>query len=191
MVDDDSLVGMTLAECREKMATATAHANHDFATVRTGRASPTLVENLQAEYYGTPTPLQQLASFSVPEARLLVISPFDKSAIKDIEKAILNSPLGLQPNSDGSVIRISFPELTQDRRREMVKLVHAKAEDARVVVRNARRAARKDLEALEKDGDITSDELDRAEKDLEKITQQAVADIDRLLQHKEQELLEV
>jgi ribosome recycling factor len=182
---------MTLAECREKMATATAHANHDFATVRTGRASPTLVENLQAEYYGTPTPLQQLASFSVPEARLLVISPFDKSAIKDIEKAILNSPLGLQPNSDGSVIRISFPELTQDRRREMVKLVHAKAEDARVVVRNARRAARKDLEALEKDGDITSDELDRAEKDLEKITQQAVADIDRLLQHKEQELLEV
>ncbi len=190
-MEDDSLVGMTLAECREKMATATAHANHDFATVRTGRASPTLVENLQAEYYGASTPLQQLASFSVPEARLLVISPFDKSAIKDIEKAILNSPLGLQPNSDGSVIRISFPELTQDRRREMVKLVHAKAEDARVVVRNARRGARKDLEALEKDGDITTDELDRAEKDLEKITQQAVAEIDRLLHAKEQELLEV
>ncbi len=190
-MSDDSLVGMTLDECREKMAAATAHANHDFATVRTGRASPTLVENLRAEYYGAPTPLQQLASFSVPEARLLVIAPFDKSAIKDIEKAILNSDLGLQPNSDGSVIRLSFPELTQDRRREMVKLVHAKAEDARVAVRNARRAARKDLESLEKDGDITSDELDRAEKDLEKITQQAVADIDRLLQSKEQELLEV
>ncbi len=190
-MDDDSLIGMTLAECREKMAAATAHANHDFATIRTGRASATLVENLRAEYYGAPTPLQQLASFSVPEARLLVIAPFDKSAIKDIEKAILNSNLGLQPNSDGSVIRLSFPELTQDRRREMVKLVHAKAEDARVVVRNARRGARKDLESLEKEGDINTDELDRAEKDLEKITQQAIADIDRLLQHKEQELLEV
>ena len=190
-MEDESLIGMTLAETREKMDGAVAHANHDFATVRTGRASSTLVENLRADYYGSPTPLQQLASFSVPEARLLVISPFDKNALKDIEKAILNSDLGLTPNSDGSVIRLTFPELNQERRREMVKLVHAKAEDARVVVRNARRAARKDLEALEKDGDITSDELDRAEKDLEKITQHAVAEIDRLLQAKEQELLEV
>jgi len=190
-MDDDSLIGMTLEECREKMAAATAHANHDFATVRTGRASATLVENLRADYYGTPTPLQQLASFSVPEARLLVISPFDKGAIKDIEKAILNSDLALQPNSDGSVIRIAFPELTQDRRREMDKWVQAKAEDARVAVRNARRATRKDLDALEKDHEITTDELDRAEKDLEKITQQAIADIDRLLHNKEQELLEV
>lgn len=190
-MDDDSLIGMALAECSEKMAAATAHANQDFAKVRTGRASSTLVENLRAEYYGTPTPLQQLASFSVPEARLLVISPFDKNAIKDIEKAILNSDLGLNPSSDGSVIRLTFPELNQERRKEMVKLVHAKAEDARVGVRNARRAARKDLEGLEKDGDITTDELDRAEKDLEKITQGAIAEIDRLLQSKEQELLEV
>ncbi|MEY2426988.1 MAG: ribosome recycling factor [Actinomycetota bacterium] len=190
-MEDDSLIGMTLAECKEKMAHSTAHASHDFATVRTGRASSTLVENLRAEYYGTETPLQQLASFSVPEARLLVISPFDKAALKGIEKAILASDLGLQPNSDGTVIRIAFPELTQDRRKEMVKLVHAKAEDARVAVRNERRAARKTLEGLEKDGDITTDELDRAEKDLEKITQGAIAEIDRLLAAKEHELLEV
>lgn len=190
-MDDDSLIEMTLAECREKMAATTAHAGHDFATVRTGRASSTLVENLHADYYGTSTPLQQLASFSVPEARLLVISPFDKSALSDIAKAIEKSDLGLQPNSDGSVIRLQFPELTQDRRKEMVKLVHAKAEDARVAVRNERRAARKDLEGFQKDGEITTDELERAEKDLEKITQQAVAEIDRLLELKEKELLEV
>lgn len=190
-MDDESLVEMTLADSREKMATAVAHAQHDFATVRTGRASSTLVENLRADYYGTPTSLQQLASFSVPEARLLVISPFDKNAIKDIEKAIANSDLGISPNSDGIVIRITFPELTQDRRKEMVKLVHAKAEDGRVAVRNARRGARKDLEGLEKDGEITTDELDRAEKELEKITQHAVGEIDRLLHSKEQELLEV
>ena len=190
-MEDDSLIGLTLAECKDKMAHTISHASHDFATVRTGRASSTMVENLRADYYGTPTPLQQIASFSVPEPRLLVISPFDKNSLKDIEKAISNSDLGIQPNSDGSVIRLTFPELTQDRRKEMVKLVHAKAEDARVAVRNERRAARKALESLEKDGDITSDELDRAEKDLEKITQQSIADIDRLLSAKEQELLEV
>lgn len=190
-MDEESLVEMTLAETREKMAAAAAHASHDFATVRTGRASSTLVENLRVDYYGSPTPLQQLASFSVPEARLLVISPFDKNTIKDIEKAILNSDLGMQPNSDGSVIRLSFPELNQDRRKEMVKLVHSKAEEARVAIRNLRRGARKDLEGLEKDGDITTDELDRAEKELEKITQHAVGEIDQLLQAKEKELLEV
>jgi ribosome recycling factor len=190
-MEDDSLIGLTLAECKDKMAHTISHASHDFATVRTGRASSTMVENLRADYYGTPTPLQQIASFSVPEPRLLVISPFDKNALKDIEKAISNSDLGIAPNSDGTVIRLTFPELTQDRRKEMVKLVHSKAEEARVAVRNERRAARKALESLEKDGDITSDELDRAEKDLEKITQQAIADIDRSLAAKEQELLEV
>ncbi|MEY2418225.1 MAG: ribosome recycling factor [Actinomycetota bacterium] len=190
-MEDDSLIGLTLAECKDKMAQSVSHASHDMATVRTGRASSTIVENLRADYYGTPTPLQQIASFSVPEPRLLVISPFDKNSIKDIEKAISNSDLGIQPSSDGSVIRITFPELTQDRRKEMVKLVHSKAEEARVAVRNERRAARKALEGLEKDGDITTDELDRAEKDLEKITQQSIADIDRLLAAKEQELLAV
>jgi ribosome recycling factor len=190
-MEDESLIGLTLAECKDKMAHSVTHASHDMAMVRTGRASPTLVENLRADYYGAPTPLQQIASFSVPEPRLLVISPFDKNALKDIEKAIANSDLGIQPNSDGAVIRITFPELTQDRRKEMVKLVHSKAEDARIAVRNERRAARKELEKLEKDGDITTDELERAEKDLEKITQSAVADIDRLLAAKEQELLAV
>src|SRR4051812_36033298 len=190
-MSDDSLIGLTLDECKEKMAHTVSHASHDMATVRTGRASSTIVENLRADYYGSPTPLQQIASFSVPEPRLLVISPFDKNAIKDIEKAITNSDLGIQPNSDGTVIRLTFPELTQDRRKEMVKLVHAKAEDARVAVRNERRAARKTLEGLEKDGDITSDELDRAEKDLEKITHDFVAEIDKMLHTKEQELLQV
>jgi ribosome recycling factor len=190
-MDDESLIGLTLAECKDKMAHSISHASHDMAKVRTGRASPTLVENLRADYYGAPTPLQQIASFSVPEPRLLVISPFDKNALKDIEKAIANSDLGIQPNSDGSVIRITFPELTQDRRKEMVKLCHSKAEDARVALRNERRAARKALEALEKDGDITADELDRAEKDLEKITQASIAEVDRLLASKEQELSEI
>jgi len=190
-VNDDSLAGAALAEARERMHSAVAHAQHDFATVRTGRASPTLVENLRADYYGADTPLKQLASFSVPEARLLVISPFDKAALKGIEKAIQNSDLGLQPNNDGTVIRINFPQLTEERRKEMVKIVHHKAEEGRVAVRNVRRAIRKDLEGFEKDGDITTDELERAEKDLEKITHDQVAEIDRLLQTKEQELLEV
>jgi ribosome recycling factor len=190
-MSDDSLIGLTLDECKDKMAHSISHASHDFATVRTGRASSTLVENLRVDVYGSPTPLQSVATFRVPEPRVLVIQPFDKNTIKDIEKAIANSDIGIQPNSDGSVIRIIFPELTQDRRKEMVKLVHSKAEEARVAVRNERRAARKALEGLEKDGDITSDELDRAEKDLEKITQQAIADIDRLLAAKEHELLEV
>jgi ribosome recycling factor len=190
-MDDESLIGLTLDECKDKMAHTVSHASHDMATVRTGRASSTLVDNLRADVYGSPTPLQQIATFKVPEPRVLVIQPFDKNTIKDIEKAISNSDLGIQPNSDGNVIRLTFPELTQERRKEMVKLVHAKAEDARVAVRNERRAARKALEGLEKDGDITSDELERAEKDLEKITQQAIADIDKLLAAKEQELLAV
>ena len=136
-------------------------------------------------------PLQQLASFSVPEARLLVISPFDKSSIKAIEKAIQNSDIGINPANDGQVIRLAFPPLTEERRKELVKLVRHKAEEGRVAVRNVRRSVRHDLEALEKDGDISSDQLERAEKDLEKITHEFVVEIDRVLQHKEQELLEV
>src|SRR2546421_9210008 len=117
-MEDESLIGLTLAECKDKMGHTVSHASHDFALVRTGRASATLVENIRAEYYGAPTPLQQIASFSVPEPRLLVVSPFDKTALKDIEKAIANSDLGIQPNSDGTVIRLTFPELTQERRKE-------------------------------------------------------------------------
>jgi len=188
---DDELVEAALEDSREKMAKAVAHTQADFATIRTGRAVPALVEKLRIDYYGTDVPLQQLAGIQVPEARLLVITPYDKTSLKTIEKAIQNSDLGINPNNDGTVIRLTFPPLTEERRKEMVKVVHHKAEDGRVAVRNLRRAARKDLEALEKGGDISSDQLERAEKELERITHEYVAEIDRMLQHKEQELLVV
>jgi ribosome recycling factor len=188
---EDTLLDAVLDDAKEKMAKAVVHANADFAGVRTGRANSGLVENLKIEYFGSDVPLKQLASFNVPEARLLVISPFDKGAMKSIEKAIQNSDLGLTPSNDGTVIRLSFPQLTADRRKDLVKVVKHKAEEARVAIRNLRRSARHDLEALEKDGDISSDELDRAEKEMDKLTAEHVAEIDRLVQHKEAELLEV
>ena len=191
MTVDDSLVGAVLEVGQEKMAKAIAHARSEFASVRTGRASPALVERIRVDYYGSEVPLQQLAGFNVPEARLLVIVPYDKGSIKDIEKAIQNSDLGINPSNDGQVIRLSFPPLTEERRKDLVKLVRHKAEEARVAVRNLRRGVRHELEALEKEGDLSADELDRAEKELEKIAHDNVAEIDRLLHQKEQELLEV
>jgi ribosome recycling factor len=188
---DDSLIGAVIEEAKDHMAKAVAHAQADFAGVRSGRANSGLVENLKVDYYGSDVPLKQLASFNIPEARLLVISPFDKSAMKAIEKAIQNSDLGLTPSNDGTVIRLAFPQLTAERRKDLVKLVKHKAEEGRVAVRNVRRSARHDLEALERDGDISSDELERAEKEMEKLTAEHVAEIDRLVQHKEAELLEV
>ena len=190
-MDDDSLIGAVFADAKEKMAKAITHLQSEFAAIRTGRATPALVEHLRVEYYGTEVPMQQIAGFNVPEARQLVITPYDKSALKAIEKAIQNSDLGINPSNDGTVIRLAIPPLTEERRKDFVKIAKAKAEDARVAVRNIRRSARHDLDALEKDGDISSDELERAEKDLDKVTGDYVADIDRLLQHKEQELLEV
>ena len=186
MIQDD-----VLAESKDKMAKATAHLQGEFGSIRTGRASPVFVEKLRVDYYGSEVPLQQLAGFNVPEARLLVIQPYDKNSLKAIEKAIQNSDLGINPSTDGAVIRLSFPQLTEERRKELVKVVKHKAEEGRVAVRNVRRAARKDLEALEKDGDISTDELDRAEKELEKLTHDYVAEIDRMVQHKEHELLDV
>jgi ribosome recycling factor len=188
---EDSLVDVVIEETRDKMAKAISHTQGDFASIRTGRAAPALVEKLRVDYYGTEVPLQQLAGIQVTEARLLVITPYDKGALKSIEKAIQHSDLGINPNNDGTVIRLNFPPLTEERRKEMVKVVHHKAEEGRVTVRSLRRAARKDLEGLEKASDISSDELDRAEKDLEKVTHEYVAEIDRMLQHKEQELLVV
>jgi ribosome recycling factor len=188
---DDSFVDAVLDDCREKMAKAVGHTQVDFSTVRTGRAMPTLVEKLKVDYYGSEVPLQQLAGIQVPEARLMVITPYDKSSLRAIEKAIQNSDLGINPSNDGNVMRLVFPQLTEERRKEMVKVVHHKAEEGRVAVRNLRRSARKDLEALEKDGDISSDELDRAEKELEHLTHEFVMEVDRMLQHKEQELLSV
>ena len=191
MTDDDSLVGAVLSHSRDKMAKAVAHAQSEFATVRTGRASPAFVEKLKVDYYGSEVPLQQLAGFSVPEARLLVITPYDKGSIPSVEKAIRTSDLGVNPSSDGQVIRLAFPPLTEERRKDLVRMVRHKAEEARVAVRNVRRAGRHDLEALEKDGDISSDDLERAEKELEKVAHDNVAEIDRHLHQKEQELLEV
>ena len=182
---------MVIEECREKMGRAIVHLKDEFAAVRTGRASSTIVEKLRVEYYGSDVPLQQLAGFSVPEPRVLVINPYDKGAIRDIEKAILASDLGITPGNDGSVIRLVFPALTEDRRKELVKVVKQRAEDAKVAVRNVRRQTRHELESLEKDGDLSRDELERVEKDLEGQTHKVVLEIDELLHHKEQELLEV
>jgi len=180
-----------LAECKDKMAKAVSHLQGEFGSIRTGRASPVFVEKLRVDYYGSEVPLQQLAGFSVPEPRLLVISPYDKNAIKAIEKSIQASDLGITPSNDGAVIRLAFPQLTAERRKEMVKIVKNRAEEARVAVRNLRRSARHDLEAFEKEGELSQDDLDRAEKDLEKLTHEYVTEIDNLATHKEQEMLEV
>jgi ribosome recycling factor len=180
-----------LAECKDKMAKAISHLQGEFGSIRTGRASPVFVEKLRVDYYGSEVPLQQLAGFSVPEPRLLVVSPYDKNAIKAIEKAIQASDLGITPNNDGAVIRLAFPQLTAERRKEMVKIVKHRAEEARVAVRNLRRTARHDLEAFQKEGELSEDDLDRAEKDLEKLTHEFVTEIDNLAAHKEQEMLEV
>jgi ribosome recycling factor len=188
---NDDLVQAALEECRERMHKAVDHARADFSAVRTGRASPALVERLKVDYYGQEVPLQQLAGFQIPEPRILVISPYDKGSMKAIEKAITSSDLGVNPANDGSVIRLVFPELTQERRKDFVKAVKHRAEEGRVAVRNVRRATRHELEALEKDGDLSTDELDRAEKELEKLTHELIAEIDRLLATKEKELLEL
>jgi len=185
------MIEETISETRDKMRKAVEHTLSEFGSLRTGRASPAFVEKLSVDYYGSEVPLQQIAGFSVPEARMLVIQPYDASSIKAIEKAIQNSDLGVNPSNDGKVIRLSFPPLTAERRKDYVKMVKNMAEEGRVAVRNQRRAARHDLEALEKDGEISADELERAEKDLEKITHAQIAEIDTALEHKEKELLEV
>jgi ribosome recycling factor len=190
-MDDDTFIGAVFGDARDKMAKAVTHLQNEFSAIRTGRASPALVEHLKVDYYGSEVALQTIAGFNVPEPRLLVITPYDKSALKNIEKAIQHSDLGVNPSNDGTVIRLAFPALTEERRKDFVKVAKHKAEEARVAVRNVRRAARHDLEALEKDGDITTDELERAEKEFEKVTHEYVDEIDRMLHHKEQELLEV
>jgi ribosome recycling factor len=184
-------VAEVTADCKEKMRKAVTHLQEEFGAVRTGRATPALVEKITVEAYGSEMPLQQLAGFQVPEPRVLVVNPYDKSTIKAIEKAIQSSDLGITPSNDGQVIRLSFPALTEERRKDLVKVVKGQAEEGRVAVRNVRRHARQVLEGLEKAGDISRDELDRVEKDLEKITHDVVAEIDQMLSHKEQELLEV
>ncbi|MDJ0768596.1 MAG: ribosome recycling factor [Ilumatobacter sp.] len=185
------MIDETMLDAMEKMDKAVEHTQTQFSTVRTGRAAPALVERLNVEYYGAPVPLQQLAAIQVPEARMLLIKPHDTGALAGIEKAIRDSDLGVAPNNDGVVIRLNFPSLTEERRREYVKVVKHMAEEGRIAVRNIRRDARKHMEHAEKDGEISADELDRAEKELEKVTHDHVERIDRALGNKEEELLEV
>lgn len=180
-----------LKHAEEKMGKAVAAARESFAGVRTGRASPHMVEALEVDYYGTKTPLNQIAGISVPDARLLVISPYDKNALSGIEKAIQTSELGINPSNDGSVIRLSIPPLTEDRRKEMIKVVHHLAEEGKVAVRNVRRHSKDEMERLQKEGQMSEDDLKRSEKELQKLTDQHVGEIDEMILHKEKELLEV
>ena len=183
------MISDVLAEAKDKMQKAVEVAKDDFSTVRTGRANPALFQRVLVEYYGTPTPLGQLASMVNQEARTLVITPFDKSALKDIERALVNAPhLGATVGNDGTIIRATLPELTEDRRKEFVKIVRDKAEHARVALRNIRRKAKDDLDALKEVGE---DEIARAEKELEQLTKQHVDAVDDALKRKESELLEV
>nr|WP_179771043.1 ribosome recycling factor [Actinopolymorpha cephalotaxi] len=173
------------------MGKAVDFAKDEFAAIRTGRAHPAMFAKIQAEYYGTPTPIQQLASFQIPEARLVVISPYDKNSMSAIEKSIRDSDLGVNPANDGSVIRIALPELTQERRKEYVKLAKQKAEEARVSVRGVRRHAKETLDRLSRDGEAGEDDVARAEKHLDSLTRKYVEQVDVVLKHKEEEILEV
>lgn len=181
----------TILDALEKMGKAVEHVQSQFTTIRTGRATPAIVEKLLVEYYGSTVPLQQLAGFQVPEARQLIVKPHDRNTMAAIERAIRDSDLGMNPSNDGVVIRLNFPALTEERRKEYVKIVKHMSEDGRIAVRNVRRDARKHLEAAEKASEISADELERAEKELEKITHEHVELIDKALGRKEQELLEV
>jgi ribosome recycling factor len=178
-----------LSDADRRMDQAVEHTLGEFGTVRTGRANPGILHKVMVDYYGTPTPLQQLASFSVPEPRLLVLQLFDKSALNNIEKAIQASDLGLNPSNDGNVIRLAFPPLTEERRRDLIRVVKHMAEDGRVAIRQIRRHTKDDIEALE--GDVSEDDIRRGEKELQELTDQHTKRIDELMEHKEQELLEV
>ncbi len=184
------MIAEVLAETAERMNKAVDVAKEDFSNVRTGRASPSLFQKVMVTYYGTPTPLQQLASMQNLEARTLILTPFDKSALRDIEAAIRNMPnLGASPTNDGNIIRVTLPELTQERRKEFVKIVRSKAEDAKVAIRNIRRKAKDDLDSLK--GDIGDDDLARGEKELEAVTKTHIDAVDDALKRKEVELLEI
>jgi ribosome recycling factor len=183
------MISDLLTEAELKMEAAVEHVASEFGTVRTGRANPQLLHRINVEYYGSPTPLQQLASMSVPEPRLLVIQPFDKGSVNDIERAIQQADMGLNPTNDGSVIRIAFPPLTEERRKELIRLVRNMAEEGKVSVRNVRRAAKADMEELH--GEISDDDIRRGEDELQGLTDRFTERIDEILANKEEELLEV
>jgi ribosome recycling factor len=185
------VINQTLNEADSKMSKAVEVTREDFAAIRTGRANPSMFHKLTADYYGSPTPLQQLASFSAPEPRVIIISPFDQSAMSAIEKSIRDSDLGVNPTDDGKTIRVTLPELTEERRKDYIKMAKGKAEDGRVSVRNIRRNAKQSLEKLEKDGEVGKDDVTGAEKRLDSMTKKHTDQIDDLLKNKEAELLEV
>ena len=190
-MSDTAMIEETLKDAEQRMAKAIDAMRRDLSTVRTGRANPALVESLRVDYYGTPTPLQQLASVGVPEARLLTIQPYDKGSLDAIEKAIQKSDLGLNPNNDGTIIRLAIPQLTEDRRKEMVKLVHKKVEDSRVEIRNIRRDAHEMLRDLHREKEISEDEERGAQDELQKVTDRFVDKAGEIGEEKEKELLEV
>lgn len=183
------MIDELLTEAQSKMDQAISHTVDEFGTVRTGRANPGLLHRIIVDYYGTQTPLQQIAGFSVPEARMLVVQPYDKSSIPAIEKAIMIADLGLNPSNDGNLIRLAFPQLTEERRKDLIRMVRHLAEDGRVAIRNVRRHIKDDIEALE--GDVSEDDVHRAEKVLQEMTDTHVHKIDDMLTKKEEELLEV
>ena len=185
------MIDETLLDAEEKMDKAVTVAKDDFSGIRTGRATPAMFNKIVVDYYGAMTPVIQLASLTVPEPRMAVVTPYDKSSLGLIERAIRDSDLGVNPSNDGDRIRIVFPQLTEERRREFIKVARSKAEDAKVAIRNIRRRAKEELDRLVKDGETGEDEVTRAEKELEKTTAQYVHSVDELLRHKEAELLEV
>ncbi len=185
------MINETLNEADQKMDKAVGVAREEFAAIRAGRANPSMFAKITADYYGTPTPIQQLASFTSPEARTILVAPFDMNAMSAIEKAIRDSDLGVNPTDDGKVIRCTFPELTEERRKEYIKVARTKAEDGKVAIRNIRRHAKQELERLEKDGEVGKDDVTGAEKRLDSLTKKHTDQIDEMLKHKEAELIEV
>jgi ribosome recycling factor len=187
----EGIIGDFLEDAGQRMQKSVDATRHEFATVRTGRASPHLLDRIQVDYYGVVTPLKQLAGISAPEARLLSITPYDKSSIKAIEKAILESDVGLTPSNDGNIVRLTIPELTEERRKELVKVVRRIAEEGRVGIRNVRRDVMHELRELKDEGEVGKDDEHRAEQELQKLTDERVAELDEALAAKEKDILEV
>ena len=187
----DNLIDELLADARDRMAKSVDSIRHEFGSVRTGRASPALLDRIVVDYYGAATPLKQLATITAPEARLLTVQPYDRSSIKAIERSILESDIGLTPSNDGNLIRLNIPELTEERRRQLVKVVRHIAEEGRVAIRNIRRDVMHDLRELKGSGEAGSDDEHRAEQELQKVTDGRIGELDQLLAHKEAEILEV
>lgn len=185
------MINKVMKTTKEKMEKAYQNTKKEFNTVRTGRARPSLVENIMVDYYGTQTPINQLANISAPEARQLIIEPFDKNVIENVEKAIMKENLGLTPNNDGNLIRINIPQLTEERRKELVKIVNEKAEDGRIAIRNIRREANDQLEEMEEDGEISEDNYHRGLDNIQELTDEYIEKVDNLLERKKEEIMEV